>query len=259
MQVSPTNSPTKLRARLPDSPTKGPPRGFGLSLPGVERAGTPIPQMSARPLANGPLASLLGGSDSTKSSASASGGASGQSSSPGGWTAPEGQERKFRKSVTQLANKVERQAISRVYDAHSARTSSSNSPTRSQSPHGEDLDSSPAMGLTAQIREGARMHRLSRTRDLSPRAPASPTSTKTDDAIDRPWLSPRRLSRRRSEHNACKYPLSPVFEKDEASAVLQSPPPRRVSRVSLSQTQRLSQAALDEFIARGRSGLTSLS
>lgn len=259
LAVSPGNSPVKRRTRLSTtsigSPTTGPPQRSALSLPGVARAGTPMLQSSVQGAPIQPAWSMpIDGSDSNKSSASApgsaSGDASGRSSSPAGDSpnSPSGKMRRCRKSITSLANKVERQAISRVFvqsDAlmRSARDVFHESPSRSPSPDGsdnDDLDSMPALGHTAQIREGARMHRKSR--NLISR-PSSPTSCKTapeDESYPeaRPWLSPRRVRRRdSSEYNPSKYPLSPVFEQVDGSTGLPSPHPCRGAQGALRQLQ----------------------
>jgi len=261
LKVSPHNSPVKQQYRLPVSPTKGPPRSPALRLP-VARAGSPIPQSSAQ---GGGVSLLLNGSDSTKSSGSnfgsASGDASGRSLSPPGGSprTPSRKMRRCRKSVTSLANKAERQGISSILD-HSNGTmhcTRDDSPYGSPSPDGGDLDSMPALGLTAQIREGARMHRKSRNQ--SPRPPTSPIKAEVAlgaGDVRAPWLSPERVRRRSLEYNGCKYPLSPVFELGEASTALpQSPQARRLPQGGshwLAQAN-IKQAQLEEFIARGRS------
>jgi len=238
MGVSPGNSPVKMRTRLSTSSIGSPTKGFKLALPGVAKAGTPMLQSSVQGAPIQPAWSLpISGFDSTTSSASApgtaSGDASGRSSSPAGDSpnSPSGKMRKCRKSITSLANKVERQGCDKLM--LSARDVFRESPDRSPSPDGDEFDTMQTCGFAAQIREGARMHRKSR--NLSPR-PSSPRSSQTDDSYpeERPWLSPRRVrSRDISEYNPSKYPLSPVFEQAEGSTALQSPLPCRGSQGAL--------------------------
>lgn len=258
--VSPGNSPVKLRSRLSTSSVGSPTKGFKLALPGVAKAGTPMLQPSVQGAPIQPAWSLpISGFDSTKSSSgTASGDASARSSSPAGDSpnSPNKDRRKCRKSITSLANKVERQAISRVMVQSDAPMLSARDVFLDASPSldgadNDDLDSMPGLGFAAQIREGARMHRKSRQDSaLSPR-PSSPKSSPTDDSYPeaRPWLSPRRVrSRDSSEYNPSKYPLSPVFEQNEGSTALQSLLTGRGSQGAL----RLLQAQINDELGTSR-------
>jgi len=206
---SPTSSPRKGATRS----------GSTLMLPGVARAGTPIPQSSdqgARKNVSSavPVQATAGGN-----ATGSSGDTSGRSSNTG--SPPSTKERKFRRSVTSFANKAERQGIrdflaeddnidplSRSFKARdelSMSLRSCGSPCRSRSPspsseNDENLE--PASGFSAQIREGARKNRHSL--ELLAEELMEGGANK---------LSPRRVSRRFADHNASKYALSPVFEQ----------------------------------------------
>mmetsp|Transcript_93114 Transcript_93114/g.146328 ORF Transcript_93114/g.146328 Transcript_93114/m.146328 type:complete len:1167 (-) Transcript_93114:84-3584(-) len=128
-----------------------------LLLPGLQIGGTPTLQ-SAR---------LSGQGRESTSSSESNGSDSGKASkivSPR--TSPANTTRKCRKSVTNLANKAERQGISRVLGESAATMTSSRassmspSPSRSPSPNkeaGSEKHSSLPVGFAAEIREGARM------------------------------------------------------------------------------------------------------
>jgi len=167
-----------VQASPHNSPSKMNRSATCLQLPGVARAGTPTPQTN-------------GGDEPL---------------------------RRYRKSVTDLANKAEKRGIYRVLaeqdgPLHSARDSSrSTNPSRSPSPsvdEEEQYNMEPVVGFTAEIREGARMHRQSRGQHEGP----APGTAEEDTFILPSLRSPRRVRGRSvADYNASKYPLSPVFE-----------------------------------------------
>lgn len=193
----------------------------GLVLPGVQKAGTPTPQASTSGQSReSPTGSKSNGSDPGQASNGAS-----PSNSPTNTT------RKCRKSVTNLANKAERQGISRVLGEASApigssRASSMSSPSRSPSPSsdgGSEVDhASSAVGFAAEIREGARMRQGRFFRGQF----ALELPLGVDDEQEVAWRSCRSPDARTP--GTSRYALSPVWEN--ASETSHSMTPARRCR-----------------------------
>jgi hypothetical protein len=74
----------------------------------------------------------------------------------------------------------------------------------------EHYNMEPVVGFTAEIREGARMHRQSRGQR---EGPAPGTAEEDTFILPSSPRSPHRVRGRSvADYNASKYPLSPVFE-----------------------------------------------